>query len=124
MEETIWFALDTKVIVKRVRSIQIDQKVNVGEGTGMGVGEQPGPQPGSANQGPRGAGPKGKLAPPGGGGRERIFQQGVGVQTQSTSGKPTGNSGGFGAGQRSGGGAAPRTQYIRQRHQQTFILEQ
>lgn len=133
LEETIWFALDARQIIKRVRTITIDQKVKVQQQT-QGGGAGPG-GPGAANgpgrpsaagnsggavgaagftnppvppaglnlQGPRGAGPRG------GGGLQGGPQQGMGG----------------GMGQRSGGGgAAGKTQYIRARYQQIFVIEQ
>lgn len=126
LEENIWFALDTKTIIKRVRTIQIDQKVKVeSQGQGVGGGQ-------NSNTPTMGTPGKGGLRPPGDGGDgERLTypnrQGGATMGPVGKKGAPQNQPGGIGAGQRgtnrsNGGGS--RAQYIRQRYQQTFILEQ
>lgn len=124
LEETIWFALDTKTIIKRVRTIQIDAKVKVDQQQNSGVGANNGSNAPGGSNGPKTVGPAGM-----GGDRQHDRLQGpAGAQgPQGVGGQNNGGGGqGIGGGQRgtnrSGGGS--KVQYVRQRYQQTFILEQ
>jgi hypothetical protein len=129
LTETIWFALDKGVIVKSVRDLTIDRKM---ESQGSGFG---GPGFGGAPGAPAGAG-----APPAGGGGGKMGSGDIGVQGKAGGpGGPAGPAGpgfgpqgpgmgqggrpgGIGGGQR-GGGQAPQVQYMRIRQQSIFTLE-
>lgn len=128
LEETIYFALDSHKILKMIRSVQIDRKVQVDGGAGgAGGGAGKGGGPGVMGVGPG--------APGGGRGGDRVVPDrqkpgglrgpgGVGAPgTQGGGGLTPGQAPG-GNGRGGGGGGTPRTQYIRQRFEQTFILEQ
>lgn len=129
LDETVYFALDIKKIIKMVRSIQIDRKVKVEGGGGTGAaagGTAAGTKPGLSSGGLGNGG--------GGGADDRIIRDmqrrgglagaggsaapGAGPQAPATSG------GQGGPGRSGGAGAAPRTQYLRLRYQQVFLLEQ
>lgn len=134
MVETLWFALDKGVIVKRVRDLTIDRKVEsqgtapggfgAPGGPGMAPGRPgPGAAPGRGSAGPGGdpglGGTDRQLGGrPGLGGPQRPGGQGMGPQGPS-------GPGGFGApgGPRGGGQGAPQVQYLRIRQQAIFILE-
>lgn len=129
MVETIWFALDRGVVVKSIRDMTIDRKV---ESQGAGPGGFGGPSgPGGPN-GPGSAGPR-MGAPggaPGGGGagmpgadRQRR-PGGIAPGGPAGAGSAPQGPGGFGQpGGRSGGQGAPSVQYLRIRQQSIFILE-
>lgn len=137
MEETIWFALDTKMIVKIIRDTTIEQKVETQSGGfsgGMGGGIPGAP----------GAGRPGMPGMPGGpGSRDEKFQGPVlgNMQRRAGGGAPRGPNGmgpggmgpmgpmgpgGMGSGGGFNRGGAPTTQvnYIRVRMQQIYTLEQ
>jgi hypothetical protein len=134
LDETIYFALDTHKILKLVRSITIDRKVQVQDGGGAGGagGGMRGAGMGNpkAPGGPKGLG--GPMGSPGLGGpgddgfyvpgRQRMLPRPPEKGQGQGQGAP--QIGGQGARQGGGGGSAPRTQYIRQSFQQIFILEQ
>ena len=129
LDETIYFALDTHKIIKLIRTITIDRKVEVAPSNGMGTA-------GGAGNGPSAMRPGTGPATPGGGGgptgiglttksnvqKPGMGPQGAGVPGRGAPGRgPIG--GGTAPGQRTGGGAA-KTQYIRHHLEQVFILEQ
>ncbi len=124
LEELIWFALDTKQILKRIRTMTIDQKVTVAGPTNPGGA--PGGQPGAPNRGAAGGGKLG----PGGGGRADDGLNNPGSPTPIRQGsrgglgtKPAGGGLSQGPGRTGAPGGGSRVQYIRQRYRQTFILE-
>lgn len=125
--ETIWFAMDTRKILKIVRDTTIDRKVETGGGM-MG---------GSGMGGPGGPGGMGRPGAPGGagGGRpgvgspadDKAFQGPKGGGGMGRPGGAPGAPGGFGGrggfqGGGMGGGAASAT-ILRIRILQTFTLE-
>lgn len=129
LSETIWFALDRGVVVKSVRDMTIDRKM---ESQGMGGG------PGGPGFGAPGGRP-GAGAPSGGGkaggglgapGEDRQLGRAGGGRggPQGGPGGPQGpggfGPGGFGQGNgRTGGGGTPQVQYLRIRQQSIFTLE-
>jgi hypothetical protein len=127
LDETIYFALDTKRIVKLVRSYTIDRKMqapSTGGGTGpsmsngapSGRGERPG-----MSGGPQG-GPPG--ASDGGDDRQVLDRQRRG-SSPGGGGPGLGTPQGGAQGGRGGAGASgARTQYIRLHYEQIFLLEQ
>ncbi len=133
LTETIWFALDTKIIVKSVRDLTLDRKI---ESQGGGPGGLGGP---SGGPGPAGGGRGGRpgLGAPGGAGggvpgedKQRSGPPGRGgpaggPQGPGGFGGPGGpqGPGGFGQGGRSGGQGTPQVQYLRIRQQAIFTLE-
>lgn len=132
MVETIWFALDRGVIVKRVRDLTIDRKIESqgsapgGFGAPGGPGMAPGGRPGSATPGRPGGTPPG--GDPGLGGAERqAGMPGLGGPARGGAGQGGGpqGPGGFGppGGGRTGGQGTPQVQYLRIRQQAIFILE-
>ncbi len=118
LDETIYFALDNKKILKLVRSITIDRKVQVQDGaTGMGGGATGG------KAGTVGAGSSGMIG--GDGFTVPKLQGSPGTAMKGGRGKGGGApAGGQTPGRTGGGGGAGRTQYIRQRFEQIFLLEQ
>ncbi len=121
MVETIWFALDKGVVIKSVRDMTIDRKIE-SQGTapgGFGGPGGPGMPPG-----------RGGVQPPGGDpGLPGADRQGGRSGPQRPGGPPGGpgpqGPGGFGpqGGGRSGGPSTPQVQYLRIRQQAIFILE-
>lgn len=137
LEETVWFALDRRQIVRIERSITIDQRAQAAQG-GM-FGGMPGGTPPPATGGAGGRGRDGD---------EDFFQQGRGGRG-FPSGPPPGMGGpppgmfgpggpggmrpggfnqgpNFGGGNQFGrgaGGQAPQAQFIRLRVNQSFLLE-
>lgn len=125
--ETIWFALDRGVIVKSVRDMTIDRKMESQGGGGPGVGGPPGR--GGPTGGPGVGGPPGRGAPgnaPAGGIGQTLPGRG-GPAGGRGQGGPAGFGppGGFGApgGGRGAGQGAPQVQYLRIRQQTIFTLE-
>ncbi|MBC8064273.1 MAG: hypothetical protein H7Y17_05550 [Chlorobia bacterium] len=128
--ETIWFALDRGVIVKSMRDMTIDRKM---ESQGGGLGGPSGPggptggPPGRGRPGVgTGGGPGGAAPPPGGVGQTGLPGRGPG-QGRGQGGPPAGFGppGGFGApgGGRGAGQGTPQVQYLRIRQQTIFTLE-
>jgi hypothetical protein len=129
LTETIWSALDKGVIVKSVRDLTIDRKMD-SQGGGFNAPGFGG-APGAPGGGPTAAGATGggRTGPPGDdrfqggkGGPEGLGPQGGGGFGPQGPGRP--GMGGFGApgGQR-GGGAPAQVQYMRIRQQAIFTLE-
>jgi hypothetical protein len=125
LDETIYFALDSRKILKLVRSITIDRKVQVQEGGAGGPGGPGGPagdfkRPVGGGDGPGigGPGSDGFHVP----GRQRTLGLPGNKGQGRTGGQQPAGTGGQGT--RGAGAGAPRTQYIRQSFQQIFILEQ
>lgn len=131
MEETIWFALDTGVVIKYFRDITIEQKAEVGFGGGGGGGRSGGPGGGAS-------GGSGTLPPPGGSGKPMGGGRGpkdFKVSDMKLGGGAPGQQGGSGmlpppgagpgAGAGSGGNFGQQTQtaYVRIRKQMLFVLE-
>jgi hypothetical protein len=139
LTETIWFALDRGVIVKSIRDITIDQKIESQGGAPGGMGGPGGPM---GPMGGPGSG-SGAAAPPPGGGKGLVngppgsLMQGgkaAGGQGFGPQGGPQGppgfgpggqgrGPGGFGPGSRGGGQGTPTVQYLRIRQQAIFTLE-
>jgi hypothetical protein len=126
LDETIYFALDTKRIIKLVRSVTIDRKVQVAPPTGGMSGG-----PNASGGGPSIAGSAGAgAAPPGAGGsadkQYRNMQKRGGGPATAGGGSGMGAPQGVSGQGRSGGGGASgsRTQYVRFNYQQIFLLEQ
>jgi hypothetical protein len=136
LDETIYFALDTHKIVKMIRTIRIDRKVEVQQQQGGGAGGAGG----GGGAGPASMGMGGNVAGAGGagpgrlGGGDRIIPDrqrkgltgpgGMAPGGQAPGGRTLGTPGGGGNTRGGGGGAATKTQYIRHTYEQTFILEQ
>jgi len=135
MSETIWFAMDTGKIVKIIRDIVVDRKIEQpAQGAGTGAPGAPG-VPGTAGGGgkvmPGAPGAGGPTMPGGRGGAgnldllQRGGYQGGGKPTGGMDpdlgggGAPTGRGG---ATDRTGGGAAA-PQFVRLKIQQIFVLE-
>ena len=125
--ETIWFALDKGIVMKSVRDMTIDRKME-SQGGGLGNnGPAVGGGPSPASAGGKGGG---GLGAPGAGSGEELVRQGKmggGVQGGGAVGPgPSGPTapGGFGQGAGRGSGSAPQVQYLRIRQQYIFILEQ
>lgn len=123
--ETIWFAMDTRKILKIVRDTTIDRKVETGGGMGAGFGGPPGGgMPGGRNRPGVGAG--GGM----GSGKAEDFQGPVGPPGGPSGFPGAGGRSGFGGGQggfpgaggRQGMGSASAT-ITRIRILQTFTLE-
>jgi hypothetical protein len=131
LEETIWFALDTGVVVKYFRDITIEGKTNFGFTSG-GTGGAPTGGPSAAGAGNSGGGKNGGGgrapgdfrtsskqsggAPQGSGGRGQRGPSGPGAAGTGTGGNP----GQFaGPGGQQGGQAA----FVRTRLQYLFVLE-
>lgn len=127
MVETIWFALDRGVVMKSVRDMTVDRKMeSQGGGAGaFGAPGGPGMPPGRGGGGRPAMGPAG--GPGGASGADR--QQGPGgpggPKSPGSGGGQFGPPGGFGqpGGGRTGGGGTPQVQYLRIRQQSIFILE-
>lgn len=127
MEETVWFALDTGVVVKYFRDITIEGKANFGiTGGGNSAGPSGGPSPSGGAPAPAGKGKGGAKAPgdfrmgnffqgptPRGGGGQR----GGAPQGAPGSGSGFGPNGGFNQGAQSTMG------FVRTRIQYLFVLE-
>lgn len=142
LDETIYFALDTHKIVKIIRSITLDRKMEVQDNGAMGNNMGSGPSGPGGGSGPRMAGAAG--AGGGGGGKSSTANQTLpnrqgkngqfggppagsvphGPPGSAGQGPGPGSFGGGSRGQRSGGTVSPRTQYLRIRHEETMILEQ
>ena len=133
IEETIWFALDTNVVVKYFRDITIEGKANFGLTSGGGGAPTGGPSGGRPTPGTGGGGGKS-----GGGGvlNPGDFRRGANFQGPSGGGGakgPTGpggqggppSSSGFGPGGQMGPGGQQggQTAFIRTRLQYLFVLE-
>ncbi len=130
VEETVWFALDTGVVVKYFQDITVEGKGTFGLTAGGGGGNSGNPGgPSAAGQsggGPGGArGGKGK-----GGGAADPGDFRVSDRFQGRSGPPTaaGQSGGpnqgqFGPGGGPGGQQGGQSAFVRTRYQYLFILE-
>ena len=145
LDETIWFAMDTRQVIKVVRDTTVETKISgaglggnspFGPGAG-GPGGYPGGRPGASGSYPPGGpggypggdrtmGPaslptglmqSGSDGPPGSGGR-------LGGRPGYPGGRPgaPGGPGGFPGG-RSGAPTAAESQYVRIRTQQIFVLE-
>jgi hypothetical protein len=128
MVETIWFALDSKKILKVVRDTTIDRKGQMQMGGGMGGSMGPGR--GGPSGGPAGVGKGGGGGTtsgdwsgevplrqrPGGAPQGPGRPGGPGMQGGPGMGMPGGQGGGFGAGQ-------SVATFIRVRIMQTFTLE-
>lgn len=136
MTETIWFALDTGKIVKIIRDITIDRKVE--QAAGGAAGGVPGAPPGGGRGGPMGtAGTGGPDLPGQGKGGQVGFLQRGGTQggrrggaMGAAGGGPMGAAGGGGdqgaqrGGQTGRGNAGTGSpQFIRVKVQQIFTLE-
>lgn len=126
LTETIWFALDRGVVVKSIRDMTIDRKIDGGGGMGGpggGGGVPPGRAPATGTGG--GSGMGGVAAPPGG--DRQVAPPGRGGPGRAGSAGPQGGfgPGGFGpgGGGRSGGQGTPQVQYLRIRQQAIFTLE-
>ncbi|HJP82673.1 MAG TPA: hypothetical protein VJ835_04135 [Fimbriimonadaceae bacterium] len=127
LTETIWFALDKGIVMKSVRDMTIDRKM---ESQGAGGGGNAGPSAAGGGARP-GAGSGGGKTGGGVGlpGQANVRQgkTGGGIEGGDVGGgfgQGQGRSGGFGQGQGRSGGAAPQVQYLRIRQQYIFILEQ
>lgn len=143
MTETIWFALDTGKIVKIIRDITIDRKVEQAA-AGPGGGAMGAPA-GGGKGGPMGTAGTGGPDLPGGGkgsgegffqslGSEGFFQRG-GPQGGGRRGGPMGTAGGgpqgaaggdtglMRGGQTGRGGGTGAPQFVRVKVQQIFTLE-
>lgn len=132
LDETIWFALDTRQVIKVIRDQTTETKIQTGASGGFGGPGGPGGPPASApSGGRRGAGSPSGGASSGFVGPLPIRQQGGrgsarppggrGPGGRGSSGGP-GGPGGFGPGGRS---APPAVQnvYLRIRTQRIFTLE-
>lgn len=132
LDETIWFALDTRQVVKVVRDITLETKT---EATGGGGPFGGGGYPGSGGYPGGPGGMPGRPGPAGAGGKNGAdfttpFFQGrpgmpgrPGAPGSGGPGGYPGAPGGFG-GQRGGGqGTQPEAQYVRVRIQRVFVLE-
>ncbi len=136
IDETVWFALDTRQVIKSVRDITLEtkQQRSAGGGGMMGAGGYPG---GGGYPGAPGGGRPGA---PGGGGRSdfsnpttstTLLQRGRGGMRpggmQGPGGmQPGGMRGGGMSGPGQGGamsGGASGANYVRIRFQQIFVLE-
>jgi hypothetical protein len=142
MTETIWFALDTGKIVKIIRDITIDRKVEqAADGGAAAGGGAMGAPAGGGRRGPMGAAGTGGPDLPGngkGGGPigEGFFQRG-GPQGGGRRGGPMGTAGGGPEGAPGGGdtglqrggqtgrgaGGSGTPQFVRVKVQQIFTLE-
>lgn len=121
MVETIWFALDRGVVMKSVRDMTVDRKMeSQGAPGGMG-GPSGGPGMPPGRGGPAMGGPGGPQGAPGAD-RQRGGGPGLGGRGLAPGG-PQGPPGGFGQPGRTGGGGTPQVQYLRIRQQSIFILE-
>ncbi len=128
MEETIWFALDTGVIVKYFRDITVEGKSNFGfTSGGGGPAGAPGGGPSAAGQSGGGGGSRGK----GGGGAtdpgdfrisDRQGRGGSPTAAGTSSGASNGQLG-RGGPQAGGGQQGGQTAFVRTRYQYLFILE-
>ena len=120
MEETIWFALDTGVVVKYFRDITIEGKTNFGltsGGQGAGGAPQGGP-PGMPNQGGRGK--SGGVDP--GDFKHNDKQQKFRPAPSAPGGPPPGQ-GMPGQGQQGGQQQQGQATFVRTRIQYLFVLE-
>jgi hypothetical protein len=122
LTETIWFALDKGVIVKSIRDLTIDRKME-SQGGGMGgpgFGNAPGVPGVGAAGGPGGGG---RMGPPGDDRQKGGFGGQEGTAGAAGAG-PAGIGGRGGQGGARGGGQAPaQVQYMRIRQQSIFTLE-
>lgn len=125
MVETIWFALDRGVVMKSVRDMTVDRKME-SQGAPGGMGG-----PGGFG-GPPSGGAAGAMPPNRGGGGMRGGEDSrqAGMATPPRRGGPQGGAGmpgqgpgGFGQPGRTGGQGTPQVQYLRIRQQSIFILE-
>lgn len=127
MVETIWFALDRGVVMKSVRDMTIDRKLE-SQGGGAFGGPSGGPSGGPGmppgRGGPPGRGMGGGVQPPSEDKQRGGAPQGLGPGNPGF-GPQGGGPGGFGqpGGGRTGGGGTPQVQYLRIRQQAIFILE-
>jgi len=126
LDETIFFSLDTHKILRLVRTLTVDHKVEVqtqqggsgmgGPGVGGGAPTAPSAAGAAGGGGALGAGyigmRQGLLTPPGNKGRMQGQNGNTGMQAPGRGGT------------RTGGAPTTRTQYLRQVFQQTFTLEQ
>lgn len=127
IEETIWFALDTGVVVKFFRDQTVEGKADFGILTGQsGNGGQSGPAgnpgPGQGRGGSRGGG---KDGPNPNDFRKssanlKFQSAGGGMLPPPGSGPAQGGGGGFGPGGGQGGGTPA---FVRVRSQELFVLE-
>jgi hypothetical protein len=126
--ETIWFALDSKKILKIIRDTTIDRKTQMATGGFPGLGGAGGP---AGGRGPGAAGPgvpggRGGLGPSGMGSFSpfNLRQRGGAPQAPGTPGQRPGVQGGPGI---PGGGLGGQQQmtstFVRLRMMQTFTLE-
>lgn len=128
VDETVWFALDTRQVIKSVRDITFETKQE-GAGGMMGGGGYPGAAPGGGYPGgggyPAGApGGRGDFTTPGAGGT--LFQKGrFGGGRGMAPGGPgfPGAPGGGGGGRLGANSGGSQANYIRIRFQQVFVLE-
>jgi len=121
MTETIWFALDKGVIVKSIRDMTLDRKME-SQGGAAGGGAGPAPGAGGGRPGVGTAGGGGGVGAPGLDRQKGNFGGPSGAQ----GGGPVGGFGPGGFGGRGGqtGGGTPQVQYVRIRQQSIFTLEQ
>lgn len=123
-DETIWFALDKGIVLKIVRTMDIDEKTTVQTGGGAAGGGSNG-----AN-GPGPVGPGGPTGPGGSGGSsgKYIRQAGPAGKGGARQGGAQGRPGGIGQRPGVGGvgnrGSTSQTQFIRLKFQQVFVLEE
>lgn len=127
--ETIWFAMDTRKILKIVRDTTIDRKVETGGGMMGGMGGPSGPGGRGGRPGVPGSpgGPSGRPTM----GAEDKFIQGGGFPTRGGgspqrpggAGMPSGFGGGVQGGGAAGGGMSTSPTIMRIRILQTFTLE-
>jgi hypothetical protein len=135
LEETIWFALDTGVVIKYFRDITVEGKANFGFTSGGAGGA--GPQGGAGGRGPTGGTGRGGSADPGDFSRGLTnpgdFQRGD-LKLQGKKGGPSGpgalgapgGPGGPGGAQGPGGGGGQQqgqAAFVRTRYQYLFVLE-
>ncbi len=130
IDETVWFAMDTRQVIKVVRDTTLETKQ---EGAGGGAYGGGGGYPGGSPGGYPGSGGRGGTMPGGGGGRGDVTgpalpPDGLMLQRPGFPGRGAGGSGGRpsgfpGQGGGYGSGAAAEAIYIRIRFQQIFVLE-
>lgn len=130
ISETIWFALDSRKVLKAVRDITVDRKT-AGAAGGMGGAGAPGGMggsmgsPGMFKGGAMGGGAVGAGQRGGGGDEGLAGPQGGGAQLGGRAPGAGPAPGGSRGGQMGGMGGAPSTpQYVRVRMIQIFTLEQ
>lgn len=136
LEETVWFALDTGVVVKYFQDITIEGKMNFGMASGAGgagapTGGGPGGTPGN-----KGGGAAGTPGNKGGGGNGKgaddfsMRARGQGATPSFGPGGTPGNKGGQGSAPRGAPGGpagfgSPQSQtaFVKRRIQFLFVLE-